>query len=301
MIDFKEIPQDGEEWELFARDFLQSLGYYIESSIDRGPDGKKDLIVSEQLKGNLGNYKLKWLVSCKHFANRKNSNSVKENDEPNVLERVKSFDCDGFIGFYSTVASSGLNTRLTQLKDNNNIKDFRIFDYKLIENLLIRIGYSNLLMRYFPKSYIKVRPLHLISDQYIPLECKTCNKDILKEMFENQYHANYVQIYSYEGGIQKILDVYWACKGSCDDIRNVNLPKGVVTNWRDIGDIIIPTKYVIWILDIINSITSETCIYEKRALEKEKEFIITISQKVVREMTQEERDRIGSLKDYGLL
>ena len=53
MIDFKEIHQDGEVWELFSRDFLTEIGFYVESSVDRGPDGKKDLIISEQLKGNL--------------------------------------------------------------------------------------------------------------------------------------------------------------------------------------------------------------------------------------------------------
>ncbi|KAA6307450.1 hypothetical protein EZS27_040879 [termite gut metagenome] len=172
MIDFKEINKDGETWELFARDFLTEMGFYVESSVDRGPDGKKDLIVSEQLKGNLNNYKFKWLVSCKHFANRNSVNSVREEDEPNILERVKSFKCDGFIGFYSTVPSSGLNTRLTQLKNNGDIKDCRVFDYKLIENYLITIGYSELLMRYFPSSYKTIKPLHLVFNQYLPLECK---------------------------------------------------------------------------------------------------------------------------------
>ncbi len=37
MIDFKEIPT-GEIWELFARDFLQERGFYIESMPDRGAD-----------------------------------------------------------------------------------------------------------------------------------------------------------------------------------------------------------------------------------------------------------------------
>jgi hypothetical protein len=31
MLDFKEI-SSGEEWELFARDFLQQIGFYVESS-----------------------------------------------------------------------------------------------------------------------------------------------------------------------------------------------------------------------------------------------------------------------------
>lgn len=300
MIDFKEIDQNGEEWELFCRDFLEHLGYYIESTVDRGPDGKKDLIVSEHLKGNLGNYKFKWLVSCKHFANRASSNSVKESDEPNILERIESFNCDGYIGFYSTVASSGLNTRLTQLKENEKIKDFRIFDYKLIENYLIRIGYSDILMRYFPLSYKQIKPLHLVTNKYIPLECKSCGTDILKEMFKNQYHANFVQIFSYVDNTEHIHEVYWACKGRCDDRLRFNLPKGRYTNWQDIGDIIIPTKYIEWVLATVNLIKSGGNTYEETAFKKEKEFIIAVSQKVMREMTQEEKDRIGTLKEYGI-
>lgn len=301
MIDFKEIDQNGEVWELFARDFLQEIGYYVEATVDRGPDGKKDLIVSEQLKGNLGNYKFKWLVSCKHFANRASSNSVKEVDEPNILERVEAFNCDGFIGFYSTISSSGLNTRLTQLKDNQKIKDYRIFDYKLIENYLIRIGYSDLLMRYFSESYKNIKPLHLITDNYLPLNCKSCGIDILQEMYKDQYHANYVQIYSNgPNGSEHIHDVFSVCKGPCDDARSRNLKKGFYTNWKDIGDIIIPTKFIEWTLATLNLIRSGQNTYEEVAYKKEKEFIVTISQKVVREMTQEERTRVGTLKDYGL-
>jgi hypothetical protein len=301
MINFKEIDQNGELWELFARDFLQEIGYYVEATVDRGPDGKKDLIVSEQLKGNLGNYKFKWLVSCKHFANRATSNSVKEVDEPNILERVEAFNCDGFIGFYSTISSSGLNTRLTQLKDNQKIKDYRIFDHKLIENYLIRIGYSDLLMRYFSESYKNIKPLHLITDKYLPLNCKTCGVDILQEMYKNQYHANYVQIYSNgPKGSEHIHDVFSVCKGPCDDLRNISLKKGLFTNWQDIGDIIIPTKFIEWTLTTINLIRSGQTTYEEEAYKKEKQFIVTISQKVVREMTQEERTRVGTLKDYAL-
>lgn len=300
MIDFTEIDSDGEIWELFSRDLLQELGFYVEHSVDRGPDGKKDLIVSELLNGNLGKYKFKWLVSCKHFANRQSSNSVKESDEPNILERVQSFNCDGFIGLYSTVPSSGLNTRLTQLKENGNLKDYRVFDYKLIENYLLRIGYANLLMRYFPNSYKKVKPLHLITGKYIPLNCKVCDLDILQEMFKNQYAANYVQIYEYIDQKEHIKDVYWACKGQCDDKIRFNLSKGLHSNWQDIGDIVIPTKFLEWTLATMNQIESGHFYYNEKAFKKEKEFIIAISQKVMREMTQEEKDRIGKLREIGI-
>jgi hypothetical protein len=41
MVNFKEIDKDGEIWELFARDFLTELGFYVESTVDRDSDGKK--------------------------------------------------------------------------------------------------------------------------------------------------------------------------------------------------------------------------------------------------------------------
>ena len=165
LIDFTEIDSDGENWELFARDFLQELGFYIESTPDRGADGGKDILVTEQLRGALNNYRFRWLVSCKHHATSKKS--VSEKDEINLQERLDSFNADGFIGFYSTVPSSGLNNRLKALKDNQKIKDYRIFDNKLIENYLLRIGFSKLLMRFLPDSYKKVKPTHLIVDEFI--------------------------------------------------------------------------------------------------------------------------------------
>ena len=69
------------------------------------------MLISEQLKGNLNKYRFQWLVSCKHFA--KSGNSVKETDEPNILERLSSFNADGFIGFYSTLPSSGLTEMIS--------------------------------------------------------------------------------------------------------------------------------------------------------------------------------------------
>ena len=57
ILDFKEIPEANggsglqDTFELFARDFLAYLGYRIIEDPNRGPDGKKDLIVEEVLSG----------------------------------------------------------------------------------------------------------------------------------------------------------------------------------------------------------------------------------------------------------
>ncbi len=301
MIDFKEILKDGEVWELFARDFLTEIGFYIESSVDRGPDGKKDLIISETLKGHLGKYKFKWLVSCKHYAN--SGNSVKETDEINIQERVESFNCDGFIGFYSTVPSSGLNTRLTNLKENGKIKDYRVFDYKRIENYLITIGYSKLLMRYFPESYRTIKPLHIIFDQYIPLNCNKCDADLLKKIYEDSYSGliafveGNLEIEKNQISVEVVDDIYWSCKGICDhklsDQFKISLKK--FTSWKDIGDLMIPAYFIKWVISIMNNLEDENIKFSPKAYEKLKYFIMAISQKVMREMTVKENEEFKHL------
>ena len=124
MVDFTELP-DGEVWEHFARDFLAESGFQIETSPDRGADAGKDFLVTERLVGRVNTYPFRWLVSCKHFA--KSGKSVSEQDEPNIRERLESFRADGFLGFYSTIPSSGLNSRLMALRNEHKIRDYRIF------------------------------------------------------------------------------------------------------------------------------------------------------------------------------
>jgi len=277
MIDFREI-KDPEIWELFARDFLQETGFYIESTIDREPDGKKDLIVTENLKGNLGKYQFRWIVSCKHFANREKGGSVKEDDEPNILERIRGFRSDGFIGFYSTVPSSGLNSRLNQLKEAKEIKDYRIFDFKLIENYLIRVGYSQLLMRYFPDSYKRVKPLHLFTQDYIPILCDVCGKDLLEELYSEQYTSVIAQAIKRDLSNHRhyVHDVYFACKGPCDQKLDKHFWDNheCTTSWEDIGDLMIPSMFLRWVLTTMNQIKSEEYVYSENAYKKEKQFIM---------------------------
>ena len=302
MIDFKEIGQDGEDWELFARDFLKELGFFIESSPDRGPDGKKDLIVTEEIRGNFGNYKFKWLVSCKHFANRAKGNSVSEKDEPNILERIKSFKCDGFLGFYSTIASSGLNTRLYQLKENKDLKDFRLFDFRQIEDYLITKGFSKLIIKYFPESNRKIKPLQRIVENYVPLICQGCGVDILEDMYKKQYVANYVQVVEFKNGVEHVHDAYWACKGDCDGIiqQKVKIKYKYHTNWWNIGDLAIPSSFLNWLFENIRQINNGSLKYDDIAFQKEKEFIIGISQKWIRQISKEEIERMKLMGNWKL-
>lgn len=299
MLDFKEIA-DGETWELFARDFLKQMGFFIESDPSRGADGGKDFLVTERLDGKVGNYKLRWLVSCKNYAH--SNSSINETIEQNILERVRGFKADGFIGLYSTLASAGLTNRLTQLKANGEIKDYRIFDHKLIENYLINIGFSNLLMRYFPMSYKLVKPLHILYDRYYSLDCDVCGKDLLEAMYKDELNG----IIGFAGRTQPdcyfVEDVYVACKGECDrKIEARWLNQGINTTWSDLKDLSIPTLYIKYVISTLNNIRSNEWRYSDKAFNKERQIIMKLAQKVLQEMSDKERERHDSLAEFGLV
>jgi len=294
MINFKEIP-NGEIWELFARDFLEAFGFFIESPPDRGPDRGKDLLVTEEIKGKLHRYKFRWLVSCKHFAH--SNRAVNEDDERNLLERIKSFNADGFIGFYSTIPSSNLNQRLFELKRSLEIKDYKIFDRNLIENYLLTAGYSHLVLQYFPDSYKRVKPIHPLLDEYEPLKCDWCGEDLLKKSFTKKYSAVLVEVSKItEDGKNYIHDIYCACKGKCDrQLEYKYRALGYTTGWEDIEDLFIPPEYIRFIFATMNRIRDGIDIYSDEAYTKLKIILIKIGQRVLRYTTEEELKRFEKL------
>ena len=295
MIDFKEIP-DGETWELFARDFLEALGFSIESPPDRGPDKGKDLLVTEEVKGKLHRYRFRWLVSCKHFA--RSNRAVSESEEKNLLERIKSFNADGFIGFYSTISTSNLNQRLFELKKNLEIKDYKIFDRNLIENHLLTAGYSNLVLQYFPDSYKQVKPTHPLLDKYEPLECDYCGRDLLTRYFAEKRGAVLVEASrTMKDDKNYIIDVYCACKGECDRILESKYRAlGYITGWIDIKDLFIPPEYLKTIFATMNRIREGRDIYSDEAYKKLKITLIKIGQRVLRYTTEKELERFKELQ-----
>lgn len=296
MINLAEISADGEDWEAFARDFLVELGFQVTSPPDRGPDGGKDILIVENLQGSLNSYPFHWLVSCKH--NVHGGSAVGVDNEPSILERLKVFKADGFLGFYSTKPSSSLNERLRSLRDNNDIKDYRIFDGRLIENYLTRLGYSKLVLRYLPESYIRLKPLHKVIDDYVPLNCEVCGKDLLMEIHEGgKRHSVIGFVTDFNDTHQKVChDIYWACKGKCDRIMESKMQHkyGCTTAWEDISDITLPLQFLYFILTSLNALHSGKDVYKPNAFEKFKSFVIALSQKTLREMTEEERKRAQS-------
>lgn len=297
-IDFKEIPsaRGGEigqdDWPLFAREFFAALGIDIEEGPDRGPDSGRDLVIVEKRRGLLGSGQHRWLVSCKHFAHSNKSVSIK--DEPDILGRVGRFKADGFIGFYSTIPSAELNRTLLNYKSQINVI---VYDSALIERgLLSNLALKEVFKRFFPCSfeeYGKKAAPSTISDTYTGLYCRVCGKDLLKDregivalgdkLIDNKVH---------------IVDMYWACRNQCDRTLELAFEKrGLVTGWDDISDLSIPLVFMKWIVTAMNSIRDGTLVFTDAAYEKFREFTFAVAQLVVHETSDEERERIESLRD----
>jgi len=208
IIDFLEIPQANiatghqDSFEKFARDFLTSMGYIIVEDPSRGADGGMDIKVQEKRIGVGGETNVFWLVSCKHFHSK---TSVSPSLELNILDRVISNRCDGFIGFYSTVASSGL---LSLLEGLNGKISYQVFDNEKIEHNIVGVkSRESLFLRYFPKSYsawkelnYKFEPIPLFTfylettykDEYAFKAIFGSTEEIIDSLREFETLSNYI-------------------------------------------------------------------------------------------------------------
>jgi restriction endonuclease len=302
VLDFREIPKadvaSGEQdcFELFARDFLLISGYTIASGPDRGPDGGRDIIALETRTGVAGKTIIRWLVSCKHKAH--SGKSVTVEDERDILDRVTANQCQGFIGFYSTLPSSPLTRKLEGLRAQSGI-EFQLFDKERIElDLLTRIDGFKLARRYFPISFSvwsreNPEPADLFADQE-SLFCKSCGKDLLEpkggivvvwRRFDRDENENMMW--------KEISDVYWCCKGECDKA----LAGGRVNQqeqWQDIPDLCIPTLYLRRVARFMDEI-HEGVKFRDEALEKMRELLVTLFPFVCRHQTMKENERIARL------
>ena len=296
-IDFKEIPsarggEIGQDvWPLFAREFFAALRMDIEEGPDRGPDSGRDLVIVEKRRGLLGSGQHRWLVSCKHFAHSNKSVSIK--DEPDILGRVQRFKADGFIGFYSTIPSAELNRTLLNYRSQINII---VYDSALIERMLLsNPDLKEVFKRFFPPSFKEYRKAipSTISDTHIGLYCNVCRKDLLKD------RDGIVEIG--ERLVDKkvhVVDVNWACRGRCDRVLELAFQKrDLTTSWEDISDLSIPLVFMQWVITMMNSLREGTYVFTDAAYEKFREFTFAVAQLVVRETSDEERERIQNLRD----
>jgi len=300
-VDFKEIPtakggQEGQDaWALFTREFFTALHIDVEEGPDRGPDSGRDLLIAEARKGILGSGQHRWLVSCKHYAH--SNKSVSNRDEPDVLGRVSKFKADGFIGFYSTIPSSELNRTLESYKSKINVITY---DSALIErNLLNNPDLNGVFERFFPQSYREYRKASFapqaISESAVGLYCNVCGKDLLEK---REGRIGLPGKFIDDGKKRLIVDVYWACTGNCDrTLEAAFQERGLVSMWEGIEDLMIPLVFMQWVITAVNSLRDGSVVFSNEAYKKFIELTFAIAQLVVRETSDEEKERIQSLRE----
>lgn len=299
-LDFKEIPEANvggglqDTFELLARDFFSMFGFKIETGPDRGPDRGRDLLISELREGPLGATPVRWLVSCKHFAH--SGEAVGMNDEPNISDRVRGQGASGFLGFYSTLPTSQFTGHLDGLRTNQGL-ECQIFDRERIEReLLTRDNGTAIAKRYFPKSFTAWKsehpgPVNLFTE-YEPLQCHHCGKDLLSD-------ASGIVVFVSRPPFppNHIVDVYWSCKGDCDRVlEELYKKRSCITGWEDVKDLLIPYMYISFVMAAFNRIRDGEDVYEDKAFERFKDFILEISQLVLRHQKPQQIKRAKLLR-----
>lgn len=272
------------------------------SDPDRGPDGKKDLIVEEVITGIASEYTIRWLVSCKHFAH--SGSAVKDTDEINIKERLSQHRCDGVMGVYSTLPAVSLSGILSGI--DNSV----VYDHEKIESLLLRdSGGQRIASRYFPKSYSSFIienpvPADLFSDA-VSINCEVCGADLLSGEKQGIYVSfSHSPELDEQGNVSfhdnQIQEIHFACKGECDTKLCNHYRETYDSNlWEDVDDLKHPTLWIKHLMAFINYTYEHNGLSEK-AFNTMKQMFIRSYPYVARNMTTKEKEKVKQLLRFGL-
>ncbi len=177
------------------------------------------------------------------------------------------------------------------MKANRKIEDYLVFDNQKIASHFYTIGFSNVANRYFPQSYAKLKPIQQFADEYIDLPCEICNKDWIKEIMKENMGGIYVMaIPEADEKFDTTEDVLVVCKGECDTVLSQRLQaQGYTTGWKDIGDLCNPILFLRNILTYTNLLHSRDKTISATAHKKMKRIFMAAAQRVLREVTDEDR------------
>lgn len=224
-----------------------------------------DLILIEVRKGIASNTEVRWLVSCKHKAH--SGSSVSKTDEPEIFDSLKAHNCTGFIGFYSTLPSSGLVTKVENIQEIEH----QFFDSSKIEQaLLTNANCLDSAKRYFPKSFKNwvdenPKPAQIFAD-HEPFRCHLC-ESVLD--FDNR-------------GIV----ISWSKYDDTD---------GYGDEWAELRDYFTPTIYLRAVMGFCNQLNDPKIHYSEEAFSQEKSILIKAYPYVCRNLTQSEVESVRDL------
>ena len=291
MIDYTEIT-DGDGWELFCRDYLVAKRLLLEIPPGRGPDGGRDMLMKEQLKGELGVRSFTWLVSCKH--NAESGKAVGTSDEQNISDRVRHHGADGFIGFYSTVASTALVDRLKVLRSQGDLGEFEIFDGARVEAGFHDVGLSGVLLQHLPRSHTSLRPIHPLLGEYVPLKCDECGKDLLRLSTLNDKKS----LISFAYKDEVVHEVHFVCKGACNErMERRLLRRGLVQGWDDIDDYCNPLVFIRRLTGYMAGLRNSPSGYSDGAHARMVELFLAVSQRTLRQTNEEDRREFFEIRE----
>jgi hypothetical protein len=152
MIDFTELPEDGNAFEQLIREISLVIGLHPHWT-GKGPDQGRDLILSETATGPLGKFERTWLAQCKHFAHSKKS--VGRDDLRSVVDDCSQVNATAYLLVCSTQASSSLVTKLREIESASKIK-VQIWDAVGIEKQLLDPRCFSLGQIFFPRSFSNI-------------------------------------------------------------------------------------------------------------------------------------------------
>jgi formylglycine-generating enzyme required for sulfatase activity len=108
-IDFTQI-ESGEEFELLCEDLLQAMGFSIVQPPARGPEGGKDLIISEIVRDRMGfTEERKTLIQCKHRA--QSGKAVGFGEVANYRDVMDQYQVQRYLLITSTLPTEDLRTK----------------------------------------------------------------------------------------------------------------------------------------------------------------------------------------------
>lgn len=152
MIDFKELPQNGDDFEFLIRDILYNKGLEVYWS-GKGADGGKDLLCIEKQDSNFKATEKRWVIQCKHNAHA--NRAVNPSDIDDVAGVCDEHNATGYLLVCSTYPSSALVRRLEEIQKNKNIT-ISFWDSRYIERELMKPQNWDIANLYFPITLSKM-------------------------------------------------------------------------------------------------------------------------------------------------
>ena len=150
MLDFKELPKNGDAFELLIREILLIKGFHVRWS-GKGPDGGRDLLCYEDRPSEFLADRKTWLIQCKHNAH--GASSVGVGDLDDIITSCVQHGADAYLLACSTVPSAGVINRLEGIANNSAPKlSATYWDATLIEQKLSTPTLWRIAQLFFPVS-----------------------------------------------------------------------------------------------------------------------------------------------------